>query len=145
MLAGGGRTVHLATRVAALLIVLVAAGCGVNRPPDAVAQSLYARNQSELTFAFTVVGSHDPPVLGELGGEEPRSYGCGWVGRDWQLIITEGSEPPGPADDFVATTSGEDHGDADELAIWIDVQPDGEVTIGEGMPEWWEHEEQRCV
>lgn len=136
---------QLAARVAGVLLMLVSTGCGANRPQDAVALSLYARNQSELQFAFTIVGSHDPPVLGEVGDDEPRSYGCGWVGRDWQLIVTEGPEPPSPADDFVATSSGGDFGDADGLAMWIDVQPDGRVMIGDGMPQWWEHAEQRCL
>ena len=67
------------------------------------------------------------------------------MGRDWQLIVTEGAVRPQPADDFVATASGADYGDPDGLALWIEVRPNGEVTIGEGMPQWWEHEEQRCT
>lgn len=130
--------------LALLMLMAVAAGCAVSRPADAVALSLYTRNLSEEAFAFTVVGSHSPPVLGETGDAEPRSYGCGWVGSDWQLIVAQGSEPPEPADDFAAMRSGEDYGQPQQLALWIEVGANGEVSIGEGVPHWWRDEEQRC-
>ena len=61
----------------ALLTLAIVAGCGmgrpVSRPPDAVALSLYTRNLSSEPYAFTVVGSHSPPILGETGNDEPRS------------------------------------------------------------------------
>lgn len=125
-------------------ILAGASGCGLDRPADAVALSLYARNRSAQAFAFTVVGSHSPAVLGEAGTDEPRSYGCGWVGADWQLIVAEGLEPPEPFEDFAASRSGADYGNPDRLALSIDVTPGGGVVIGEGVPAWWEHEEQIC-
>lgn len=128
----------------AIMVMVMAASCGVGRPPDAVALSLYVRNLSPHPYGFTVVDSHSPAWTGETGSGEPRSYGCGWAGRDWQLIVTDGAPRPGPAHD-VATASGDDYGDNDELSIWIDVQPDGEVTIGDGVPAWWAHEKQRCL
>lgn len=128
--------------IAAVAVVLV--GCVVSRPPDSVALSIYARNLSPDPFAFVVVGSHEVPVTGEAGTEEPRSYGCGWVGRDWQLIVAEGSGAPDPAEPFVAARSGEDFGSPSELAIWIDVDAAGRVSIGNGVPAWWTSDVQRC-
>lgn len=132
-------------RVAVVLLMLGSlVGCGNPRPPNAVALSLYARNLSTEPFAFSVVGSHTPAIVGELGGPEPRSYGCGWVGNDWLLVVAEGTDPPDPAQNFTASTGGEDHGGRNPVAIWMEAQPDGEVVIGEGVPSWWTHEEQHC-
>lgn len=129
-----------------VLIVAVAAlaGCGPARPADAVELSIYARNRSAVPHSFIVHGSHDPPWAGEAGTEEPRSYGCGFVGRDWELIVTAGPERPDPADDFVATASGDAFGAPAELSLWIDVDLAGTVSVGQGVPEWWQHEVQRC-
>ena len=127
-----------------MVVLVIAAGCSVGRPPDAVALSLYTRNLSADAFAFTVIGSHSPAILGETGTEEPRSYGCGWVGRDWQLLVSEGAARPEPPDDLVAMASGDDYGDPDQLSIWIDVRPDGAVIVGDGVPAWWTHEKQGC-
>ena len=127
----------------AMVVIAMVAGCAA-RPPDSVALSLYARNLSDSAFAFTVLGGDThQAVQGELGDAEPRSYGCAWVGHDWGLVVTEGIEPPAPADDFVATTSAEEHSGR-AVAIWLEAQPDGEVVVGGGVPSWWSHEEQHC-
>lgn len=125
-------------------IAVLLAGCIVDRPQNAVALSIYARNLSAEAFSFTVVGSHEQRMHGEAGTQEPRSYGCGWVGRDWRLIVVEGDEAPDPADPFVSETSGADHGNPPELAVWIDVDANGRVTVGDGVPAWWTEEIQRC-
>ena len=128
-----------------LLLVMCALppGCADPRPPDAVALAIYVRNLGPVPHSFIVIGSHDPPVSGEAAGE-PSSYGCGWVGRDWELIVTEGTDRPDPADEFAAHASGADFGNPDELALWIDVSRHGQVTIGEGVPGWWGQDIQRC-
>jgi hypothetical protein len=133
------------TRVVLLCIgLLVVSGCSPGRPADAVALSIYARNLSADAFSFAVHGSHEPMWVGEAGTEEPRTYGCGWVGADWELIVTEGADRPSPADDFVVTATGEAYGDPAVLSLWIDVDRTGTVSIGEGVPDWWRHEIQRC-
>ncbi len=121
------------------------AGAGPQRPPpNAAMLSFYMRNMSRLPYYYTIVGQHDPDPEGAVE-QMPATIGCGAVGRDWELIVWQSTGRPDPGAQAVHNTSGEAFGDRDERALWLDIAPDGRVTTGEGVPDWWgDRDVQRC-
>ena len=130
--------------VAAIALVAVLAACAA-RPPNSVALSLYHRNLSDEPFSYRVLGT--PPGGEEWIGLVPdpaSSAGCGFVEPDWELIVTEGEEPPDPADDIAARVAAGDFESRDPVAIALSIDADGSIDISEGVPSWWDSDIQRC-
>jgi hypothetical protein len=134
----------LARGLASLAIIAIVASCQ-GRPPDSVALSVYHRNLAEQPFTYQ--------VLGTLPGEENwiglvpdvvSSGGCGFVGRNWQVVVVEGDEQPDPAGPIAASLSAADIGNPETAALSITVLADGSVEIETGVPEWWDSDLQRC-
>jgi hypothetical protein len=106
--------------------------------------SFYMRNSSGLPYYYVIQGEHDPRWEGPVE-QRPASAGCGAVGRDWELLVWPSPSRPDPDVEVVYHTEGEEFGDPDALALWLSVAPDGTVTSGEGVPEWWgDRDVQRC-
>jgi hypothetical protein len=118
-------------------------GCSPARPPNSVALSFYMRNGSGEPYYFEISGSLLEPIDGPVQ-EEPSSTGCGFVGNDWQLIVTQGDDRPDPAAEIVGQTDGATLGNPDPVAISLSIEPDGSVVIGEGIAAWWDGPIQRC-
>ena len=115
------------------------------RPAGSVALSLYHRNLSDQPFAYRVLGT--PPESEEWTGLVPdvvSSAGCGFVGPEWELIVTEGPEPPDPAGDIAARAGAGDFEERDPVAIALTIAADGSIDITDGIPEWWDSDIQRC-
>ena len=136
----------------AILTLFVLGGCGIGldagagrQPPpaDAVELSVYMRDLSPLPHYFVILGEHQPDPEGPVS-QRPTSIGCGRVGRDWELIVDQTDSRIDPAADFEHRVSGESFGDLDVLSVWLSVEADGTVVTGEGVPEWWQADIQRC-
>ena len=136
---------------AAVVAVTALTGCGgisfdaqagQHIPADAVRQSFYMRNTTDAPHFFMIIGEHEPPVEGPVR-DRPASTGCGKVGRDWELIVWQTATRPDPADEEVHRVSGDAFGHPDEMALWLSIEPDG-VQSGEGVPDWWDSDIQRC-
>jgi hypothetical protein len=128
----------------ALALMAILTSCQ-GRPDDGVALSLYHRNLSGQSYSYRVLGT-PPGTAGWLGPvpDVVSSSGCGFVGRDWELIVVEGDAPPGPADEFAAHVTADDFGGADPIAIALSIKADGAIAITQGVPEWWDSDIQRC-
>lgn len=145
------RRVTRAARRVLIVVPLLLTGCmslnsgAIQRiPADAVELSFYMRNSSRLPYYYILRGEHQPQMEGPVQ-ERPASAGCGLVGRDWELLVWQAPSRPDPAAEEAHRTSGEAFRDPDELSLWLSVAPDGSVTSGEGVPEWWgDRDVQRC-
>jgi len=127
------------------------AGCGISvdgagrlpAPPDAVELSFYMRDLSPLPHHYVIVGEHEPDPEGPVS-QRPMTSGCSRVGRDWELIVDQTETRIDPAADFEHRVSGDAFGDPDVLSLWMSVEADGTVVTGEGVPDWWQADIQRC-
>jgi hypothetical protein len=130
-----------------IVSVCLLAGCGISvgqpAPADAVELSVYMRDTSRLPHYFIILGEQQPDPEGPVN-QRPATMGCSKVGRDWELIVSQTDARPDPASDMELRVSGDDFGDPDELSLWLSVEPDGTVMTGEGVPEWWGEDIQRC-
>ena len=136
----------------AILSVSLLAGCGVAldaeagrqpAPADAVELSVYMRDLSPLPHYFVILGEHQPDPEGPVN-QRPATIGCSQVGRDWELVVDQTDTRIDPAADFELSVSGDSFGDLDVLSLWLSVEADGSVLTGEGVPEWWQADIQRC-
>jgi hypothetical protein len=133
-----------ARSLAIVALVVVLASCQP-RPAGTVALSLYHRNLGDQPFSYRVLGT--PPESEAWIGLVPgvvSSAGCGFVSPDWELIVTQGEEPPDPADDIAARAGADDYEARDPIAIALSVEADGSIEITEGVPAWWDSDIQRC-
>ena len=136
-----------------ILSLFLLAGCGIaldagagRQPPpaDAVELSVYMRDLSPLPHYFVILGEHQPDPEGPVN-QRPTTIGCSKVGRDWELIVDQTDARINPAAEFEHRVSGDAFGDVDVLSLWLSVEADGTVITGEGVPEWWQADIQRCL
>jgi hypothetical protein len=147
-------------RVEAILVLVLVAGCDLAvlrdleislesgagpqpPPPNAVDLTFYMRDLSGLPHYYAIRGEHDPDIDGTVTAE-PATIGCGPVGRDWELIVVQTGGRPAPGDDPVLSITSEAFGDPDALTLWLSIGADGAAVTGEGVPEWWREDLQRC-
>lgn len=128
-----------------ILALVLLAGCGISLdsgagpqppPPNAVDLTFYMRDLSGLPHHYIFRGEHHPDTEGMVT-DRAATIGCGPVGRDWELVVSQGLPPPDPADEVVLRITGEPFGDPDVLTLWLSVELDGTAVTGEGVPEWW--------
>ena len=128
----------------AALAVVVLAGCA-SRPPDSVALAFYYRDLSgDAHVARIDDGREERPMLVDTAAD-PRSTGCGFLAPEWTLVVQRGGLDIEPdAAPVLVRANGGMFGHPDELALWLDIDEAGVPTVGDGVPPWWEFEEQRC-
>ena len=128
-----------------ILALWLLAGCGISLdpgagpqppPPNAVDLTFYMRDLSGLPHHYIFRGEHHPDTEGMVT-DRPATIGCGPVGRDWDLVVSQSLGPPDPADEVVLRITGEAFGNPDVLTLWLSVERDGTAATGEGVPEWW--------
>jgi len=132
-----------ALRLLPIALMLVA-GCGISlapppprhMPADPIDLSFYMRNTTDDPHYFIVLSENQPLIEGPVQ-RRPASTGCGAVGRDWELTVSQTPSRPDPGGEMAHRVTGEAFGDPDVLALWLSVEPDGTVVTGDGVPEWW--------
>lgn len=128
----------------AALAVVSLAGCA-SRPPDSVALAFYYRDLSgDAHVARIDDGREERPILVDTAAD-PRSTGCGFMAPAWTLVVQRGGLDIEPDEaPVIVRASGAMFGHPDEIALWLDIDEAGVPTVGDGVPPWWEFEEQRC-
>ena len=130
--------------VVTALAIAALAGCAP-RPADSVALAFYYRDQSgEAHLARIDDGRAERPIQVETGAD-PRSIGCGFMAPAWTLVVQPGGLGVEPDEaPILVRASGAMFGHPDELALWLDIDEAGVPTVGDGVPPWWDSDEQRC-
>ena len=128
----------------AAFVVGVLVGCAP-RPANSVALAFYYRDRSGETHVARIDdGGAERPIVVETAAD-PRSTGCGFLAPGWTLVVQPGGIGLEPDEaPVLVRAGGAMFGHPDELALWLDIDEAGVPTVGDGVPPWWEFDEQRC-
>lgn len=126
------REVRQSTLIVVASIALLLSACST-LAPQAQEGSLqtYFRNPAELALGVQI----DSATEGGGWSRLADSHGCSSIGVPWTITIGTAA-PEGPVGEYAGLLTSGDLADPTNAEIWIDVSRDGNVSWGEGRPDW---------
>ncbi len=122
-----------------IVVLMILTACAGFDPRPQGKITLYGRNEAPGMAWFGVTPRGDPPETVGFGPDIGVACLTGPAGSD--LVAYDGDPTAGGRPGRLL---GRVPGDANELAMWVDVAGDGTLTTGNGVPAWWVGDAQTC-